>query len=190
MIILAQLASGSLRVSAAVLDRSAVRELMYRPEVVAPWLHYVLAAVAVTGAGPLLMLYSSSGDKQGDAPKEAAMLRTVAGVVLVASLLQLPIGVWLLTTLSNQSRTALMGESVLASLAFLAAMLVVFLLLGRLLKIALGEFAAGDLRVAAALMLMVVVLMSISTRYSRERPIESRQAVVACCEISLPRAMP
>ena len=93
--------------------------------------------------------------------------RRIAGATLLASVLQLPLGLWLVTEISPASRAAIMGKSAVASLMFLMAILFVLLLLGRLVKIALGEFAKEDLRKAALWIVLVVLAMAISTQTAR-----------------------
>ena len=168
MIVLGQLTDGSAQLNSDWLDRATLLELMFRQEVVAPWLHFVLATYTIAG-GAALWLFSRQQITASESEEPEGPVRKVAIATLVVSISQLPIGLWLVTTIPQSSRAALMGKSAVASLAFLAAMLVVFLLLGRLIKIALGEFTAEDLRKAALWMVLVVLAMAISTRSSREQ---------------------
>lgn len=166
MIVIGQLADGSAQLSGDWLDRSAVRELMLRKEVVAPWLHFLFATMTIAG-GVALFLLARHQEVNDPASKLAGVARIVAGVTLVASVVQLPLGLWLVTTISQASRTAIMGQDFMASVTFLAAMIAVFILLGRLVKIALGDFNAEDLRKAALWMVLVVLAMATSMRSSR-----------------------
>ncbi len=167
MIVLGQLASGSARTDSETLDRAALLELFYRPEVIAPWLHFSLAAIAFSGGVALWLFEGAMSDTQPE-PSATKHTRSVAGIVFLVSLLQLPTGLWLLTTIPNHSRSAIMGSAPLAGLVFLGAMMVMFMLLGRLLKIALGEFEKGDLKMAFVMICLIVFLMTTSTRISRD----------------------
>ena len=168
MIVIGRLATGDLVAGSDTIDRAALLKLMYRPEVVAPWIHYVLAAFAAAAALHLLLdsLVEETSAEQAASPRS---VRSGAIVALTVVVLQLPMGLWLLTVVPNHSRAALMGSSILASVAFLGSLIVVFLLLGRLLKIALGDFQRGDLRLSAAMILLVFLLMTISLQSSRQR---------------------
>lgn len=159
MFVLRQMATGPSHATSAALDRTFLLAQFYRAEIVAPWIHFALAAVAVSGGVALWLLA-----KPCSAEDQRKPTRVVAGIVLFASLMQLPIGLWLLMTIPNQSRSALMGTSILASMSFLMAMLAMFLLMGRLVKIALGDFDGKDLKISAALLCLVVLLMTTSTR--------------------------
>ena len=167
MIVIGQLADRSSRISADSLDRAALVKLMLRSEVVAPWLHFVLASLAVAAAIALWLLASQRKGKNGLTAELVAPSRKVAGCAALATVLQLPIGLWLVTTISQASRAALMGSSAVASITFLAAMMLAFLLLARFIKIALGEFETADMRRAALLTVAVVLLMATSMRFSR-----------------------
>ena len=167
MIVIGQLADGSALLPGDALDRAALTGLMFRTQVVAPWIHFVLATLTIAGGTALLLLAHQQKDKSDVVAVRP--IRLVAGATLVVALLQLPIGLWLVTTISQASRAAIMGNSAIASLTFLAAMCIAFLLLGRLFKIALGEFETEDLRKAALWIVLVVLAMAVSMRTSRYR---------------------
>lgn len=168
MIVIGQLADGSAELDAESLDRAALVTLMLRQQVVVPWLHFVLATLTVAGCSALQQI-ADQYESDRLASDLVRPTRIVAGIVLTTTILQLPIGLWLVTTISQASRAAIMGGSAMASLTFLAAMLAVYLLVGRLFKIAMGEFEAEDLRKATLWMMLVVLAMSTSTRTSRNR---------------------
>ena len=67
-------------------------------------------------------------------------------IALVSTILQLPVGMWVLATMSQVSREALMGNRPLASLLFLAGVLLAVLLIGRLLAVVLGEVRLKEIR--------------------------------------------
>ena len=163
MTVIAQEAAGTMRSTTEVLDRAALLRLMFLPEGLAPWIHFVLGSIAVSGVLALVAMISEI--RSGENSIRSA--RAMAAIALGVTLLQLPVGLWLLTTVSEASRSALMGGNPMAALAFLAAMLGVYLLIRRLATVVWGDFDASDLRTAAVLMIVVVLLMTVSMRVSR-----------------------
>src|SRR4029079_19472558 len=91
------------------LDRHAYYKLLMDPQTVSRVLHIWLASLAVAGA--VVMLRCIQMAKRQDMPVEVAA-RVAAGgarIALSATLLQLPIGAWVLLELPNSSRDQLMG---------------------------------------------------------------------------------
>jgi len=136
MTVLAKVASDPNWAKPALLDRAALLPLMAKSEVLAMTCHFVLASVAVAALAVLWLL-----SRAPDQPWEQAaqpLARRAAWTALLVSLLQVPTGIWLLVTLPHPAQSAMLGTSPLASLAFLGSLLLTFLLLQRLLTIAIG----------------------------------------------------
>ncbi|MDZ4659153.1 MAG: hypothetical protein SH868_16395 [Bythopirellula sp.] len=182
MAVIGQLATNGKWASEAVIDRPVLLGLMGRGEVLALSFHFGLSSLAVAGIAVLQLL--TRQQKQA-AEAIASPARGAAVIALVATLAQIPIGVWLLTSLPAASRTALMGTSSLASLTFLVALVTSLGLLQRLVTVALGETDHKNLRQVVSLLCGVVLLMTFSLRLSRpnvplpkaETKIASNQAV-------------
>jgi hypothetical protein len=149
-----------------IINRPDVLKLMRHSEVLSLTFHFGMSSFAVSAIAVLALITRRSED---DAVA-ATTARKSALIALVASLSQVPIGVWLLTSLSNTSRSALTGDNLFASMAFIIAILGTIKLLQTLLSIALGQTDAKTLRTAAAHVCVVVLLMTTSLRMSRKSP--------------------
>lgn len=165
MTVLAKLMNNPNWAKAEVLDRAALLPLMMRAEVVALSVHFALASIAVAG---IVVLWQLSRDiDEGDEGVASSLGRKSAWLTLVVTGLQVPVGVWLLVSLPTKSQAALMGGSALASLAFIGALLLTFLLLQKLLAVAIGKPERRELRQPAWLLVALVVLMTATLQGSR-----------------------
>lgn len=169
MAVIGKLASNPSWTITQVIDRPVLRGLIIRGDVASLWIHFVLASLAVAGVTALVLVSRRGESVWADQSAQRAA-RVAAGIALGATILQLPVGVWVLSAMSQVARGALMGESPWASLLFLAALLLVLLLAGRLLAIAWGDAPRVDARRAGWLLVGVVVLMTASMRASRSGP--------------------
>ncbi|HWC89701.1 MAG TPA: hypothetical protein VG433_08600, partial [Pirellulales bacterium] len=164
------------------------RSLMLDPQIMAMVLHVWLAATAVTGASVMLLVAgrlptvaqappaaalanSIAAAPAGSAPDAAAqgIARMAAGWALGATVLQLPVGVWVLLTLPDRGQSALLGSDMVATLLFVASLAAVLGLLHHLAAVALGDALRGQVRRAAGLMLAVVLLMTAALDRTRHR---------------------
>lgn len=167
MAMIGELANNPNWTDIGIINRPDVLKLMQHGEVLSLTFHFGLSSFAVSAIAVLAIIARRSVDDIFTASKAA---RQSAIIALAASLSQVPIGVWLLTSLSNTSRSALMGDNLLASLAFVIAILGTVKLLQTLVSIALGQTDARTLRIAVAHVCAVVLLMTTSLRLSRESP--------------------
>jgi len=165
MSVLGKLAQDPTWAKPDVLDRAALLPLMVRSEVLALTTHFALASLAVAAITILWLVSKTNRDDW----KESALSfsRRSAWIALFVTLLQLPVGGWLLVSLPQSSRATMMGSSVIASLAFLTALLLTFLLLQRLLAIAIGDTQPLELRQACWLLAALVLLMTVALCESR-----------------------
>ncbi len=148
------------------IDRAALLKLWARPEILALWAHFVLASLAVA---PIAALRPWSGialTSEGRAPLDQRVVRRLATCSLVATLLQIPVGLWLLVSTEAAARASMMGGSLMASLCFAGGVLAALWLLQTLAALALADDAAL-VRRAAVLLVVVTVLMSATLRTSR-----------------------
>ncbi len=167
MAVIGQLASNPRWATEAIIDRPTLLKLMGRHEVVALSFHFGMSSLAVAGITLLHLISRQNGEPAG-AIKSCA--RGGAVLALVATLAQIPIGLWLLMNLPIATQTALMGASLWASLTFMAALLLSIGLLHRLALVAMGETDRQNLRRAVSLLCAVVLLMTLSLRTSRPTP--------------------
>lgn len=126
---------------------SVFREFIYRPDVMALTLHHWLAAVATTGVVLLVKAYRLRAPVVGG-----------ARLALGATLLQIPVGIAVLTTTPEQG--LLLGGDGLASVLFLAGLATALSLMHVLAALALGERDAG---VQAALVQRAMILLAVTT---------------------------
>jgi hypothetical protein len=152
-----------------VIDRPAMLELIGRGEVIALSFHVGCSSIAVSAIALLYLIYD---DRSEVVEERNTLARQTAGIAFAATLVQIPVGVWLLISLSGTSRMALMGKSFGGSLAFMAAMVLSLILLQRLFAVMLGDTERKNLRSIALLTCIVVVLMTASLRLSRFTPLQ------------------
>jgi hypothetical protein len=179
------------------------RELLIDPEVMAMVLHVWLAAVAVTAVaimrsvermpddivpgattGPAgadaQAVHSMSADSTAVTSAASASVATpsiattAARFALGATLLQLPVGMWVLFTVPDRPRDALLGADVSATLLFVLSLVAALGLVHHLAASALGDASGPQVRRKAvrrivALTLTVVLLMSAALVRTRAR---------------------
>lgn len=146
------------------LSRSAVRfvDLLGEPLVLARTLHFLLAAVVATGVWTLWLELrrSTASAAESSANATAATSATVgARWALVATLLQVLCGVWLLTTLTATERELLFGGDLWATGCLTASIFFLVLLLHRLFDAALGAVEPRAIRQAALLLVLIFASM-------------------------------
>ncbi len=169
--VIGRVASDPAWARAAVLDRPELLNLMKRTEIVALSMHFVLASIAVSAVAALWILSRDANDlwKSNALP----LARGNAWIALITTALQLPVGIWLMVSLPKHELAAMMGAHLTASLGLLAAMLLTFVLLQRLLGIAIGDPSPPDLRGVTWVLAMLVLLMTATLKATRESAAES-----------------
>ena len=153
------------------LDASGFLRMMIDPEVLARWLHHAIAAIAATGC--YLMLLRVSGSQPGGSVDEKAVLRpaVVGGrIALAATLLQIPIGLWVLLEVPQTWRDRMLGGDLVATAYFVGSMLVAFGLLHLLATASLGETSRPKVLATAFVFFLVVLFMTATVRYCSNLP--------------------
>lgn len=148
--------------------------LMVDPEVLARTLHHILAAAAVAGAA--LMLYALRplpGASGIDRRRAAAWGGRSA---LLATLLQLPAGWFVLMQLPAETRNRLLGQDLPAAMLFGASILTTIALLYRLATVSWGGVSRREILVGVACLALTVFLM-VAARHRARQPIFSRLSV-------------
>lgn len=144
------------------------RQEMGRGEVTSLTIHFTLASLAVVGV--LLLGLALRHKRRGGSDEEYGRLARWGGWIgLVPSLLQLPVGLWVLATISATTQSRLMGSHLLATACFLLGLLGALWLMRELAAIALGERERSQLIHVMALMVAVVVLMTAGQQLARVR---------------------
>lgn len=145
------------------------RQEMARGEVASLTTHFTLASLAMIGI--LLLGLALRTRRRGGSDEDYGRLARWGGWIgLIPSLLQLPVGLWVLSTIPASVQSRLMGSHAIATACFLLSVLAALWLLRELAAIALGERERSQLVRAMALMVAVVVLMTAGQQLARTRP--------------------
>jgi len=135
------------------------RQLIFNGEVVARSLHYVLASVAMTGVMVMLMALRRYQQEEDETAPPQRLAIISARAALVATLLQLPVGYWVLMEAAPGDREKIMGGDWWAGGLMLAGILSAVMVLHTLAAVSLGESERKRIRAAAAWMLLTILLM-------------------------------
>jgi hypothetical protein len=162
-----------------VLGGRAFRGLVH-VDTIALEVHVALASVAV--AGVVLVGLASRLLRHGEIENAAAVARWAGRWALIPSLVQLPVGLWMLSALPPQQQAALMGNSTIGIMLFAAAIGTALWLLNELAKLAMGEIGRLLLMRTVAAMLFTVTLMT--GMQLQTRTIPSPSSAVEQSEVS------
>ncbi|MCE9528628.1 MAG: hypothetical protein K8R36_21495 [Planctomycetales bacterium] len=132
---------------------------MLEGEIPALWVHFTFASLAM--AGIMLLGLALRMGRRGAPAEEVSRVAIWGGYWgLIPSLLQLPVGLWVMSALPPGSQSRIMGSSGLATVFFLAGIVAALWLLRELVSVAMGETARSNLIRAMCAMVVVVVLMT------------------------------
>jgi hypothetical protein len=169
MAVLGELAADPRWAADEQIDRAALLRLWARPEILALWAHFVLASLAVA---PIAALWPSPRrDSEARLNDSPAIVRRLGAWALAATLLQIPVGLWLLAASDAAARDSMLGENLWASACFAGGVLAALWLLQTLTAIVLGDKRSA-VRRAGLLLVLVTTLMSATLRASRAPSIE------------------
>jgi hypothetical protein len=157
MAVIGELAADRQWASAEVIDRRALLSLWTRPEILSVWAHFVLASLAVAPVAALWACGESLGGRGGDLSE--GIVRALGGWALAATVLQLPVGLWMLAARGAAAREAILGGALGPTFVFGGAVLAVLGLMQALLGIVMGE-GEHAVRRAGWLVVLVTVLMA------------------------------
>lgn len=144
------------------------RQEMVRGEVPALSTHFVLASLAVTGV--MLLRLALYVRRCGGSDEDDMRLTSWGGrIALVSSVLQLPVGLWVLSSVGASIQNRLMGGHPAATACFLVSVAGALWLMRELVAVALGERERSQIVRAMALMVSVVVLMTAGQHFARAR---------------------
>lgn len=137
-----------------------------QPVVVAHWIHFLLASLAVTGV--VVMRFGLWCPRACLNEAERHRITVVgARLALVPTVLQLLAGTYLLFQLPAASQEILMGGNLLATSLFGVSVLLAIGLMHRLATASLGQISNAVVAQCAALLCIVVVLMTFVLQMSR-----------------------
>lgn len=166
-LIAGKLAQGGELSTEPVRGKVFVQEIL-SGEIPALWVHFALASVAMTGI--MLLGLALRMGRRGAPAEEVSRVAIWGGYwSLVPSLVQLPVGLWVMSALPPDSQSRIMGSSGAATVCFLAGIVAALWLLRELVSIAMGETAKSNLIRAMVAMVVVVVLMTGTHHFSKDR---------------------
>ncbi|WP_254507235.1 hypothetical protein [Anatilimnocola floriformis] len=148
------------------LKGGAFRRLVAVDEIPALTAHFALASVAM--AGVMLLGLALRRQKSDEDPR--GMKRIAAWgswSALLATGLQLVVGLWLLATTPQDSQALLTGSAVLPTACLVTSLILVAWLLRELSTIALDEPTRGSMIRAMIAMTFVILLMTAARKLSR-----------------------
>ena len=125
-------------------------------------LHHLLAGVAIVAT--LLMLHSAARAHHARNEVETGAFNTLtrrfASVILIATLLEIPSGIWFLLQLPRGVQHQFLGGSPLVTIWFAVALLAAMLLLYKSFAVMTGATSRRDAWQSAGLLLTVILLMA------------------------------
>ena len=148
------------------LDAAGFRQLMMDGEVMARVVHFWLASFAVTG-GLIMWRAWRLMRAQSDNPKASSLALWGGRIAAAPTILQLPIGIWLVLELPGAVQNEFTGGSILTSSLFAASLLAALWLMHQLLAVAFGSIQPRSLVLAMLSMIVVVVLMTGTLRATK-----------------------
>jgi hypothetical protein len=162
------LALRQLASAAAPVSQPEFRALIFGPRVLSMWTHHTLAGLAAAG---VWTMWFACKRGHGSGVRDQQDVDTTRGVAwgariaLVATLSQIPVGLWVLVALPQ--RDALLGADSIAT-GFLAAGIVLAVaLLHHLGAAAIGETEPRTVSRSVALLLAVMLLMNAANHRAR-----------------------
>jgi len=156
-------------VQAGHLDRPAAitadnfRDLMTQGFIVARAVHFWLASFAVTGVS--LICFARWIQRTADETEAAARVAVWgARIALVPTLLQILVGVWVLSVLPPVEQQRLLGSDLIAASLLGASLITALWLMHQLSSVAMGETSPRALSIVIGTTVVVVVLMTAAAR--------------------------
>ena len=153
--------------------------LMFYDEIPALTVHFALASVAM--AGVMLFGLALRRLRSDEDPRGAKRIIAWGGwSALIATGLQLLVGLWLLATTPPDMQSQMLGNSWLPSVCFLVSLALVVWLLRELADVTIGEATRGGLIRTMIAMTAVILLMTAARQLSRPvvRPTKAAQPQV------------
>ncbi len=170
MAVLGELAADPYWADDEVLHRKALIRLWIRPEVLSLWAHFALASIAVGFTTALAVCHRVVRNKSEQVDDRTA--RLLAGWALGATILQIPVGIWLLLASDEAAQQSMMGESWLATIGLAGGVWVALGVMQSLATIAWGGSDRRQVNRACVLLALTVLFMSVTLRVSRRAGVE------------------
>ncbi|MBM4000453.1 MAG: hypothetical protein FJ297_13105 [Planctomycetes bacterium] len=147
---------------------SEFRGLIVSGSVLPRSIHAILASIAVSGLWTAVLASDRNADSEENGWR---LVRWGACWALIPTLVQIPVGLWVLTRLPPSGQRALMGGDLSATGLFLLAVLASLALCHLLAALAMGDTTRAKITQATVLMVVTVVAMTVvSQRIFRPAP--------------------
>jgi hypothetical protein len=169
--------SDAAQASREELTSAAFRRLMISGMTPALAIHVTLASVAVSGM--VLIGLATRYGSRGEQTRAARIARWGGYWSLAPSVLQLPVGLWVLASLPATLQQQLMGTDTVATLLLVVAIAAALWLINDLVHISLGELSRPILMRAMTAMLLTVLLMIAMQQLARPTPVRMLPASAA-----------
>lgn len=161
--LIAGMSSG--RIAAKPVDSATFRQLVANHEVWALTAHFLLASIAVSAALVLGRIardhpLAPGNDDAPDREIGPQVATRVGRVALVATLGQIPVGLWLIAAIPAHSQQRILGGDLVTSALFVTSMAASMSLLHQLGAVSFGENALPTVRKLVLLLLAIVLAMS------------------------------
>jgi hypothetical protein len=144
------------RLENVTVDSAMFRKLIASGEVPAVTSHFAMASFALTGTA--LIHFAWTASRTADVQTRAGIWG--ARIALGSTLLQIPIGLWLVTAIPGNAQQRLMGGDWIGSGLLVGSLLAMLSLLHQLSAVAFGDTSRRQLLRANLTMLAVVTMMS------------------------------
>lgn len=157
-VVISQVSAAGASVETTI-DSAEFRTRMFHPEVLSRTAHFWLASAAMVGV--MLIGFALRLSRQGAAEDDVHRAAVWGGrLALVPTLIQLPVGVWVLLALPEDIKLALMGGDLVGAALLGVSIMAALGLMHQLSSVAFGDTNRATLLRAMAMMVLVVVLMS------------------------------
>lgn len=171
MAVLGELAADGGWADEELITRGVLRQLWMRPEVLSLWMHVTLASIALGFTAAIVAVGSLAVQPADDATQPEQQFNRVtrlfAGTALAATLLQIPVGIWLLLVSDDAAQQSMMGDNWLATVGLAGGVWVALGVIQSLAALAWGGYDRRQLQRCCVLLALTVLLMSMTLRVSR-----------------------
>lgn len=174
LLVVSEMNAGDLPQPQAV-DAGSFRRLMAEPSVVARSAHFLLASFAVTGVA--LVAYGARLKRDETTEGDGGRVATWgARLALVPTLMQIVVGIWVISVLPAPMQQRLLGGDLVAAGLFASSIVVALYLMQQLAIVAMGDTSPVQLKRSVWLMVAVVSLMTITARRGASHIDHAREA--------------
>lgn len=153
-------------------SQDAFRQMLLSAEVWAATIHYWLAAITTSAVAVMILASRSLQTRKTDGETVSYRITISAGrLALLATVLQIPVGFWLLSTMPANQQEKLLGTDWVATFLLMSALVATWFLLQQLASICWGDFECPPVWRTTGWLCCVITLMCgalISSRNSKQ----------------------